>query len=142
MAIGASLSPRRQAVSLLGSSLAGFALVWWLASTRSSATVLAGATLMMVLPQIVLGPLLGALVDRWDRRRTMIAVDTLIALLSLGLAARIQRELPGVGTPVATLVIAAVVINQLLGPVLWQRAIVAVGEDRKNRTAPEGGPMS
>jgi hypothetical protein len=34
-----------QAVSLLGSSLAGFALVWWLASTSTSATVLAGATL-------------------------------------------------------------------------------------------------
>jgi DHA3 family macrolide efflux protein-like MFS transporter len=39
-----------QAASLLGSSLAGFALVWWLASTSTSATVLAGATLMMVLP--------------------------------------------------------------------------------------------
>jgi hypothetical protein len=34
----------------LGSSLTGFALVWWLASTSTSATVLAGATLMMVLP--------------------------------------------------------------------------------------------
>ncbi len=75
-----------QAVSLLGSSLAGFALVWWLASTSTSATVLAGATLMMVLPQIVLGPLLGALVDRWNRRVTMIVVDSIIALLSLGLA--------------------------------------------------------
>jgi Kef-type K+ transport system membrane component KefB len=62
--------------------------------------------------------------------------------LSLGLAARIQRELPGVGTMVATLVVAAVVINQLLGPVLWQRAILAAREDRNNRTAPEGGPMS
>jgi hypothetical protein len=62
--------------------------------------------------------------------------------LSLGLAARIQRELPGIGTTVATLVVAAVVINQLLGPVLWQRAIVAAGEDRKTRTAPEGGPRS
>jgi DHA3 family macrolide efflux protein-like MFS transporter len=75
-----------QAVSLLGSSLAGFALVWWLASTSTSATVLAGATLMMVLPQIALGPLLGALVDRWNRRAVMIVVDGLIALLSLGLA--------------------------------------------------------
>ena len=62
--------------------------------------------------------------------------------LSLGLAARIQRELPGIGTTVATLVVAAVVINQLVGPVLWQRAIVAAGEERKNRTAPEDGPIS
>jgi hypothetical protein len=62
--------------------------------------------------------------------------------LSLGLAARIQRELPGIGTAVATLVVAAVVINQLLGPVLWQRAIVAAREDRKSRTAPKGGSIS
>jgi Kef-type K+ transport system membrane component KefB len=60
--------------------------------------------------------------------------------LSLGLAARIQRELPGIGTTVATLVVAAVVINQLLGPVLWQRAIVAAGEDKKSRAAPKGSP--
>ena len=62
--------------------------------------------------------------------------------LSLGLAARVQRDLPGVGVTVATVVVAAVVINQLLGPILWQRAIVAAGEDRKNRTALEGGPKS
>ena len=48
--------------------------------------------------------------------------------LSLGLAARIQREVPGFGPAVATLVIAAVVVNQLLGPVLWERALRASGE--------------
>jgi len=46
----------------------------------------------------------------------------------LGLAARIQREVPGIGPAVATLVVAAVVVNQLIGPVLWERAIVAAGE--------------
>jgi Kef-type K+ transport system membrane component KefB len=49
--------------------------------------------------------------------------------LSLGLAARIQREVPGIGETVAAMVVAAVVVNQLLGPVLWERAIVAAGED-------------
>lgn len=48
--------------------------------------------------------------------------------LSLGLAARLQHELPGIGPAVATLVVAAVVVNQLIGPVLWERAIVAAGE--------------
>ncbi len=64
--------------------------------------------------------------------------------LSLGLAARIGRELPGVGMTVATLVVAAVVINQLAGPVLWEGAIVAAGEDvrvgEKKRAAPADGP--
>ena len=49
--------------------------------------------------------------------------------LSLGLAARIQREVPGVGEAVAALVVAAVVVNQLIGPVLWERAILAAGEE-------------
>ncbi len=51
--------------------------------------------------------------------------------LSLGLAARLQRELPGIGDTVAALVVAAVVVNQLIGPVLWERAILAVGENRE-----------
>jgi len=75
-----------QAFSLLGSSLAGFALIWWLTSTTGSATILAIGTLMQVLPQIVLGPLMGALVDRWNRRVVMLAADGLIALFSLSLA--------------------------------------------------------
>ncbi len=48
--------------------------------------------------------------------------------LSLGFASRIQRELPGLGTTLATLVVASVVVNQLIGPVLWERAILAAGE--------------
>jgi DHA3 family macrolide efflux protein-like MFS transporter len=74
-----------QAVSLLGSMLVQFALVWWLTSTTGSATVLATATLAGVLPQVVIGPLAGALVDRWNRRLVMIAADTLIALSTVAL---------------------------------------------------------
>ncbi|MBM4458861.1 MAG: MFS transporter [Chloroflexi bacterium] len=69
-----------QAFSLLGSSLAQFALVWWLTKTTGSATVLATATLVAILPQVLLGPFAGALVDRWNRRRVMIAADGLVAL--------------------------------------------------------------
>jgi MFS family permease len=71
-----------QAYSLLGTSLVGSALVWWLASTSTSATVLAGGTLMMVLPQIVLGPLMGALVDRWNRRVLTLSFSALGFLIS------------------------------------------------------------
>ncbi len=50
--------------------------------------------------------------------------------LSLGLAGRIGVRLPGVGEALATLVVAAVVINQLVGPVLWAHALRASGEAR------------
>jgi DHA3 family macrolide efflux protein-like MFS transporter len=75
-----------QAVSLFGSQLVQFALIWWLTEQTRSATVLATATLVGMLPQIVLGPLVGTLVDRWNRRTTMILADSAIALATLVLA--------------------------------------------------------
>ncbi len=69
-----------QAFSLLGSQLVQFTLVWWLTKETGSATVLAFATLMAVLPQIFLGPFAGALVDRWNRRVVMILSDGAIAV--------------------------------------------------------------
>ena len=53
-----------EAISLIGSSLAQFAIVWWLTDTTGSATVLATSTLVAILPGVVLGPLAGAYVDR------------------------------------------------------------------------------
>lgn len=75
-----------QAFSILGSYLVQFALVWYLTKTTGSATILATSSLVAVLPEIVLGPFAGALIDRWDRRRVMILADAFTALVSLGLA--------------------------------------------------------
>ncbi len=75
-----------QAFSLFGSQLAQFALVWWLTETTGSATVLAMATLVALLPQIFLGPVMGALVDRWNRRVVLIVADGFIALVGIWLA--------------------------------------------------------
>jgi DHA3 family macrolide efflux protein-like MFS transporter len=72
-----------QAFSLFGSSLVQFALVWWLTREIGSATVLATATLAALLPQIILGPFVGTLVDRWNRRIIMIVADTSIALATV-----------------------------------------------------------
>jgi DHA3 family macrolide efflux protein-like MFS transporter len=75
-----------QAVSLLGSQLVQFALIWWLTQETGSATVLAVASLVGLLPRVMLGPFIGALVDRWNRRHIMLVADSLIALVSLALA--------------------------------------------------------
>jgi MFS transporter, DHA3 family, macrolide efflux protein len=75
-----------QALSLFGSSLVQFALVWWLTQETGSATVLATATLAALLPNIVLGPAAGVLIDRFSRRAVMIIADSLVALFTLGLA--------------------------------------------------------
>ncbi|HKJ39878.1 MAG TPA: MFS transporter [Anaerolineales bacterium] len=75
-----------QGISLFGSALVQFALVWWLTQKTGSATVLALATLVAMLPRIILGPFAGALVDRWNRRLILIISDGTIALFSLLLA--------------------------------------------------------
>ncbi len=75
-----------QQFSLIGSTVLQFALVWWLTQLTGSATVLATATMMWVLPQVILGPLVGAYVDRLNRRVVMIVADSLIALVALWLA--------------------------------------------------------
>jgi DHA3 family macrolide efflux protein-like MFS transporter len=76
-----------QAFSLFGSQLVQFALVWWLTERTGSATVLAVASLMGLLPQVLISPVAGALVDRWSRRRVMIVADSAIALATATLAA-------------------------------------------------------
>jgi DHA3 family macrolide efflux protein-like MFS transporter len=72
-----------QNLSLFGSAVVQFALIWWLTRRTGSATVLATATLAGLLPQIILGPLAGALVDRYSRRLIMILADGAIALATL-----------------------------------------------------------
>jgi len=72
-----------QAFSLFGSALVQFALVWWLTQKTGSATVLATSTMAALLPQIILGPFAGALVDRWNRRVIMIVADASIALATV-----------------------------------------------------------
>lgn len=76
-----------QAVSLLGSQVVQFALIWHLTAATGSAAVLAAATFVGTVPQTILSPVIGALVDRWDRRRIMVAADSAVALLTLLLAA-------------------------------------------------------
>lgn len=74
-----------QAISLLGSALVQFALVWWMTQQTGSAAVLATASMVAMLPQVFLGPFSGALVDRWNRRRVMIIADSSVALTTLAL---------------------------------------------------------
>lgn len=75
-----------QALSLVGSAAVQFALIWWLTQETGSATILATASLVGFLPQVLLGPFAGVLVDRWSRRWTMFLADGLIALATLLLA--------------------------------------------------------
>jgi DHA3 family macrolide efflux protein-like MFS transporter len=75
-----------QTFSLFGSRLVQFALVWWLTMESGSASVLAFASIMAILPQVLLGPFAGTLVDRWNRRTILMVSDGVIALAVVVLA--------------------------------------------------------
>ena len=57
-----------QALSLTGSALTQFVLLWWITDTTGSAAALGMAALAALLPQALLGPLGGTLADRYSRR--------------------------------------------------------------------------
>jgi DHA3 family macrolide efflux protein-like MFS transporter len=61
-----------QLVSMLGSSITGFALSIWVYQRTGSATQFGLIAFCSVLPSILFSPLAGALVDRWNHRWTMI----------------------------------------------------------------------
>ena len=75
-----------QLFSTLSSSVVSFAVIFWLSVETGSAEVLALATISSLLPQLVLGLFTGVLIDRWDRKKTMIIADLYIALLTAVMA--------------------------------------------------------
>lgn len=74
-----------QIFSLLGSGLVQFALVWYITQQTGSAAMLATATLVALLPEVLLAPFAGAYVDRLNRRLVMILADLFIAVTTLAL---------------------------------------------------------
>ena len=64
-----------QVISFIGSGMSSFALGVWVYQKTGSITQFALTSLFIILPRVALGPLAGALVDRWDRRRVLIISD-------------------------------------------------------------------
>jgi len=72
-----------QLVSLLGSSVASFVIIWWIALEMESALYLAVASLLGFAPMIILAPFAGVFVDRWSRKPLIGIVDFLQALATV-----------------------------------------------------------
>jgi len=121
-----------QALSLFGSQAVQFALIWWLTLETGSAAILAGATFAGLLPQVVLGPVIGALVDRWNRRAIMLAADAVVALASLVLAFLYSRGAAGVEAVFAVLFVRALG-SAFHGPAMLAASSLLVPEQHLTR---------
>jgi DHA3 family macrolide efflux protein-like MFS transporter len=64
-----------QLVSLLGTAMTGFALAYWAYITTGTATALALVGFFAFAPTILVSPVAGALVDRWNRKLMMMLSD-------------------------------------------------------------------
>ena len=68
-----------QALSSLGSAMTGFALVIWSYQQEGSALTTAGLSIASYAPYVLLSIFAGSLVDRWDKRKTLIFCDLFAA---------------------------------------------------------------
>jgi MFS family permease len=75
-----------QGVSILGSWLQQVALSWLVYRLTGSTALLGVTAFMAMIPQLVIGPLAGAWIDRHDKRRLLIFVELGLALQGLALA--------------------------------------------------------
>jgi len=75
-----------QLVSTIGSSLTGFGLGVYIYQETGSTTLFAINMLAFALPTLIMSPIAGAMVDRYDRRWMMILSDTGAGLSTLAVA--------------------------------------------------------
>lgn len=122
-----------QVISIFGSNLSGFALGVWLYQRTGSASNFAFVAVCTVLPQILLSPLAGVLIDRYNRRWMMALADSGAALCTLCLAAlflsghiqvwhiflvtAISSAFSGLQAPAYTALVASTIAHHQLGRV-------------------------
>lgn len=75
-----------QTISLFGSSLVQYAIVWYVTLSTSSGLMLTISTVCGFLPQICISLFAGSWIDKYDRKKLIMASDSLIALATLCLA--------------------------------------------------------
>lgn len=75
-----------QAVSLITSAILQMAIIFYITEKTGSAMVLSIASLIGFLPYALLGPAIGVLVDRYNRKMIMIIADLTIAIAGAVLA--------------------------------------------------------
>ncbi len=76
-----------QLVSLVGTGMTRFAMSIWVWNNTKSVTAVALIWFFIVGPSILISPLAGTLVDRWNRKRVMIVADLIAGVMSMVLLA-------------------------------------------------------
>ncbi|TBL56464.1 MFS transporter [Hafnia paralvei] len=75
-----------QTISLFGSSIVQYAIIWYITLTTSSGLMITLSTLCGFLPQLIISLFAGVWVDRYNRKYVSMISDAVIAVVTLLLA--------------------------------------------------------
>lgn len=81
-----SLFLTSQAISLFGSSLVQYAIIWYITLETESGLMMTLATLCGIIPQVIISLFAGVWADRYNKKMLIIISDGLIALSTLIIA--------------------------------------------------------
>ncbi|MDR2179752.1 MAG: MFS transporter [Synergistaceae bacterium] len=79
----AALFLASQNISLFGSSVVGYALLWHVTLATSSGKWMTSTVLCLMMPQVLVSLYGGVVADRYDRKRVIVLSDGFIALVTL-----------------------------------------------------------
>ncbi|MHA2391654.1 MAG: MFS transporter [Promethearchaeota archaeon] len=71
-----------QLFSLLGSSIIQFVIVWWIAEGTRSPIYVSIAFFLGSLPMVIIPPIVGVFIDRWNRKLTIVFTDSCQAFIT------------------------------------------------------------
>lgn len=85
-----------QFISGITSVVVQYAIIWYLTMQTGSATILSLASIVGMVPMIVLSPLVGGLIDRSNKKAILIVTDAVVALFAilLSLAGTLSDTFP------------------------------------------------
>jgi len=72
-----------QLVSLMGSLVVQFAIIWWITEITRNALFLSIGTFLYFLPMVLLTPIAGVIADRMNRKTLIIIADSFQALVTV-----------------------------------------------------------
>lgn len=100
-----------QSITLLGSSLVQFAIIWYVTLQTSSGAWVSALTVAAYVPQFIISFFSGVWADRYSRKMLIILADSVIALATMALAFLIPYI--GEGTPLLLTLVTISVVRSL-----------------------------
>jgi MFS transporter, DHA3 family, macrolide efflux protein len=82
-----------QLVSQLGDKAYNIVLLWWLLEKTVSPLFVSSFLVASVLPELLFGPVAGVYIDRWDKKKILVAADFVRGIVVLTLAALYQSDI-------------------------------------------------